>query len=250
MATAAILRARLEATLSSRIPAAFSLKFKQPPDLVGTGVAAVDALLDGGIPRGSITEICGETSTGKTSLALSVVSSMTQSGNVCAWVDANDTLLPESAAAAGIALKHLLWLRIKTQPPMMRLGQALKANDLLLQAGGFGAIVLDLSDVSPQQAIRIPLATWYRYRLSAEQARTALILLTPIPCAKSCSALAIRCEAASVIPCSTDGRTALFEQQQYILTYTRNRNEDVSLRQKKPSMRCSWSAETTWSMVR
>jgi len=66
--------------------------------------------------------------------------------------------------------------------PWLRLEQALKATDLLLQTGGFGAIVLDMSDLVPQHAGRIPLATWYRFRLAAEQARTSLIFLTQSPC--------------------------------------------------------------------
>src|SRR6185437_10744726 len=87
------------------------------------------------------------------------------------------------------------------------LEQALKATDLLLQAGGFGAIVLDMSDVLPQHAMRIPLATWYRFRLAAEQARTALIFLSDAPCTHSCATLALRCEPASVRPFSSNGET-------------------------------------------
>ena len=56
-----------------------------------------------------------------------------------------------------------------SEKPWSHLEQALKATDLLLQAGGFAVIVLDMSDVLPQQAMRIPLASWYRFRLAAEQ---------------------------------------------------------------------------------
>jgi hypothetical protein len=70
-------------------------------------------------------------------------------------VDVSDSLSPESAAAANIVLKRLLWLRMAAEfkqkvidKPWSRLEQALKATDLLLQAGGFAAIVLDLSDCS------------------------------------------------------------------------------------------------------
>src|SRR6202041_1148291 len=151
-------------------------------------------------------------STGKTSFALSVVAAITQSGAACAWVDVSDALSPESAAAANIVLKRLLWLRMSaerkqrvTDKPWSRLEQALKATDLLLQAGGFAAIVLDMSDVLPQHTQRIPLGTWYRFRLAAEQARTALIFLTQAPCAGSCAALALRCEPSSVTPFSNHG---------------------------------------------
>ena len=59
-----------------------------------------------------------------------------------------------------------------------RLDHALRATDLLLAAGGFRAIVLDMGDVPPEQARRVPLATWYRFRLQAEKSRTLLLLLT------------------------------------------------------------------------
>jgi hypothetical protein len=134
--------------------------------------------------------------------------------------------------------------------PWSRLEQALKATDLLLQAGGFAAIVLDMSDVLPQHTMRIPLATWYRFRLAAEQARTALIFLSQSPCASSCAALALRCEPASIQPFSANGETALFESQQYTLVRERNRNEISPFIHKKPSTRAEWRAEALWSRVR
>jgi hypothetical protein len=257
MSSAAAIRLQIETTLAKRVPAALTLKIRQAPELFSTGIDDVDTMLRGGIPRGSISEVAGTLSTGKTSFALSTVAAITQSGAACAWVDVNDALSPESAAAANIALKRLLWLRMSaerrqkvTDKPWSRLEQALKATELLLQAGGFAAIVLDMSDVLPQHATRIPLSTWYRYRLAAEQARTALLLLTQTPCANSCAALALRCEPAHVPPFSRDGETALFEGQRYVLVRERNRNEGFALQQKKPSMRAEWPAETLWSRVR
>jgi hypothetical protein len=257
MSSSAAIRLQIETTLANRVPAALTLKIKQAPELFVTGIAEVDAVLDGGIPRGGITEVAGAASTGKTSFGLSAIAAITQSGAACAWVDVSDTLSPESAAAAGVELKRLLWLRPSserkqklTDKPWPRLEQALKATDLLLQAGGFGAIVLDMSDVLPQHAMRTPLATWYRFRLAAEQARTALIFLSDAPCAHSCATLALRCEPASVRPFSSNGETALFEHQQYTLIRERNRNESSVFFQKKPSLRAAWHAETLWSRVR
>lgn len=257
MPSSAAIRLQIETTLANRAPAALTLKIKHAPELFATGIAEVDAVLDGGIPRGCITEIAGAASTGKTSFALSAIAAITQSGAACAWVDVSDALSPESAAAAGVELKRLLWLRTSaerkqkiTNKPWPRLEQALKATDLLLQAGGFGAIVLDMSDVFPQHTMRIPLATWYRFRLAAEQARTALIFLSQAPCAHSCAALALRCEPTSVRSFSSDGETALFEHQQYTLIRERNRNESAVFLQKKPSGRAMWHAETLWSRTR
>jgi hypothetical protein len=72
--------------------------------------------------------------------------------------------------------------------------QALRAMDLLMQAGGFGAIVLDLGSVAPEQVSRIPLATWFRYRAAAERTQTCVVLLTQYPCAKSSAELVLRME--------------------------------------------------------
>jgi hypothetical protein len=257
MASAATIRVQVEATLAQRVPAALTLKIKQSPELFPTGMAEVDALLGGGIPRGSITEASGATSTGKTSFALSAIAAITQAGNACAWVDVSDAFSPESAAAAGVELERLLWLRMSAErrqrvadKPWSRLEQALKATDLLLQTGGFGAIVLDMSDVLPQHTQRIPLGTWYRFRLAAEHARTALVFLTQSPCASSCASLALRCEPGVAVPFSSHGETPLFERQQYQLARERNRNEGSPFLQKKPAQRMNWPAETLWSRVR
>lgn len=257
MPSAAALRIQIEAKLAQRVPAALTLKIRQTPELFATGMAEVDAMLGGGIPRGSITEISGAASTGKTSFGLSAAAAITQLGNACAWVDVSDALSAESAAAAGVELKRLLWLRMPAErrqklndKPWSRLEQALKATDLLLQAGGFAAIVLDMSDVLPQHTMRIQLGTWYRFRLAAEQARTALILLTQSPCANSCTALALKCEPAQVTPFSRNGETPLFEGQQYQLARERNRNECSPYQQKRPVRSVSWPVETLWSRVR
>lgn len=257
MPSTATIRLEFETKLANRVRAALTLKIKQAPDLLTTGIVEVDALLNGGIPRGNITEVSGPASTGKTSFGLSTLAAITQSGAACAWVDVSDAFSPESAAAASVQLKRLLWLRMSaertqqiTDKPWSRLTQALTATDLLLQAGGFATIVLDMSDVLPQHAMRVPLGTWYRFRLAAEQARTALILLTQSPCASSCAALALRCEPTSSTPFSANGETALFERQQYTLVRERNRDEGSLVSFKKPSSRAEWCAETLWSRVR
>lgn len=149
--TPALLRARLEAALGDRFPAALGLAERPAPDLVSTGVPEIDALA-GGLPRGALTEICGPASSGRTSLLLSVLAEATGREEACALVDAGDAFDPCSAAAAGVDLARLLWVRCGNPP----LEQALKAADLLLQAGGFGLVALDLGDVPPALARRVP----------------------------------------------------------------------------------------------
>jgi hypothetical protein len=110
--------------------------------------------------------------------------------------------------------------------------------------------VLDMSDVLPEHARRIPLATWYRFRLAAEQARTSLIFLTQSHCTSSCASLALGCEPAETMPFSSNGETPLFERQLYQLVRERNSNEAAPFMQRKPAQRVSWPVETLWSRVR
>ena len=72
------------------------------------------------------------------------------------------------------------------------LEQALHATDLLLESGGFGLVVLDLSDLSPQQARRIPLTTWFRFRRAVENTSTVLLAIEQHPIAGSCSSLQLQ----------------------------------------------------------
>jgi RecA/RadA recombinase len=95
MGAAATICIEIEAKLANGVHASLTLKIKQPPELFSIGVTDVDTLLGGGIPRGSITEVSGMNSTGKTSFGLTAIASITQLGNACAWVDVSDALSPE-----------------------------------------------------------------------------------------------------------------------------------------------------------
>ncbi len=78
--------------------------------------------------------------------------------------------------------------------PWQRIDQALRITDLLLQAGGFQVIVLDMADIAAEHVSRIPLATWFRFRAAAQHAQSALLLLTQHPCTGSSSAMLLRTE--------------------------------------------------------
>src|ERR1700722_5562531 len=110
MCASAAIRLQVETALSRRVPAALTLKIKQPPELFSTGIEEADAVLGGGIPRGSITELSGAAATGKTSFALQSPAAITQCGGSCAWVEVGDPPSPESAAAGHVVMKRLLWL--------------------------------------------------------------------------------------------------------------------------------------------
>jgi hypothetical protein len=212
MTPATLLRRQIELTLESRFPAALTPVPRTVRETVPSGVAAVDALLEGGFPVGAISEVVGPESSGRTSLALATVAGRTRAGQVCAWVDAGDALDPESAASSGVLLAQLLWVRCEqtgvakagtgAQQTKRRatrldvLDQALRAADLLLQAGGFAAIVLDLGGIAVEDALRIPLATWFRFRQAADRARSCLLVLGRASYAQSSAATVLDCASA------------------------------------------------------
>src|SRR5216684_2668277 len=80
-------------------------------DVAATEAAALDARLGGGFPRGQLSEIVGPRSSGRTSLLLQMLAAATARGELVALVDALDMLDVESAAAAGVDLDRLLWVR-------------------------------------------------------------------------------------------------------------------------------------------
>jgi recombination protein RecA len=318
MPSAAAIREQIESVLAMRIPAALSVPPRSAPELLPTGIAEVDALLGGGLPLGGVTEIIGPECSGRSTLVLSVLAGITGQGAAAAYVDVSDALDPLSAAAMGVDLGRLLWVRaggseevprlsvtdkrpmeVRTcstqdekygrggshprtemrgiehaveklfQPkdnpenaeiPLVdysprcaeslrgrraarsqinrqnvdrqtlaehvtpekntvtgrspdpklrpfqksqrhsaakevwdRLDQGLRATDLLLNTGGFRAIVIDMGDVGPDQARRVPLASWYRFRLQTEKSQAILLLVTQAACASSCASVVLRC---------------------------------------------------------
>ena len=107
----AVLKREIEAKLASRIPAALSPQAQQAPRLMVSGIAEIDALLGGGLPIGGVTEFTGLPSSGRTSMAFSLLSGAA-SDSACAYIDVDNALDPKSAAAAGVNLRNLLWVRI------------------------------------------------------------------------------------------------------------------------------------------
>jgi recombination protein RecA len=109
------LRQEIESRLASRIPAALSPQAVQAPRLLPLGNEAVNQLLGGGLPIGGICEFTGPASAGRTSLALSFLSEASVD-SACAYIDVSDSLDARSAAAAGVRLENLLWVRFTGSP--------------------------------------------------------------------------------------------------------------------------------------
>src|SRR5271155_1679225 len=117
--------------LSAVVPAS-RLEVRPVPEMVSSGIPQLD-LLTGGLARGCLTEICGMASSGRTSVLLLALARATQRGEGCALVDASDAFDPASAAAAGMAMSRLLWVRCGEKYSSRRdwesqLGQMLKVT--------------------------------------------------------------------------------------------------------------------------
>lgn len=116
--SAAAVKKEIEARLASRIPAALSPVQTSTLRLHPSGTSELDRLLDGGFPLGSLCEITGPDCSGRTAIALSLLRSASQE-SACAYVDVSDCCSPHTAAAAGVALRNLLWVRFPagSEPP-------------------------------------------------------------------------------------------------------------------------------------
>jgi len=168
------------------------------PELVPSGISGIE------LPRGCLTEIIGPASSGRTSLLVSILAAATAREEVCALVDAEDSFDPVSAAAAGVCLPRLLWVRCSHNAE-----HALKAADLLIQGGGFGLVAMDLGDTPPHAAHRISLTSWFRLRRGVEHTPTVLVTVARQSNAKTCASLVLECARERVVWSGTRGTSQL-----------------------------------------
>jgi hypothetical protein len=138
---------------------------------LSTGFPDLDAALEGGIPRGGLTEVSAPTSAGATTLAYRLCLEVTRSA-LATWIDAPDALDPASTAASGIDLERLLWVR----PPDLR--AALAAAELVLSMGGFPLVLLDVGSgtAGSSRSLASP-HVWLRLTRAAAGSRSALLVL-------------------------------------------------------------------------
>jgi hypothetical protein len=177
-ASSILLREQIQSALGSRCQAVFLTEKKTAEESLPSVV--------GEIPLGALTEIVGPASSGRTSLLYSMLATMSSRQEFCALLDAEDIFDPERAAAAGVRLSQVLWVRCGGN-----VEHALKAADMLVQAGGFGLVAIDLGNTPAKIVRRIPLPAWFRLRYAVENTRSALIVVAQKIHAHSCSALKI-----------------------------------------------------------
>lgn len=218
----AALRARkLDRTLTTALPLE-RVETRAAP----TDVASLDRCLRGGLPRGQLSEIAGPQSSGRTTLLLQVIAAATRRGEMAALVDTFDRVDVSSAVSADVELDRLLWIRGHdiSRPQGSGLGtqgclrpqtwpspeagglspgalfdrtidRALKALNLVLQAGGFGVVAIDLADAPLGALNRIPFTTWLRIQRVIEGSDTVCVIVGPQPLARSAGGLTISLRA-------------------------------------------------------
>src|SRR5216110_3438768 len=190
---------KLDRTLTSAVPPL------DPHDefaVAASGLTALDARLGGGFPRGQLSELVGPRSSGRTSLLLQLMAAATARGELVALVDALDMFDVESAAAAGVDLARLLWIRghVVPNPGMCRdlnqraMEQAVKALTLVLQAGNFGLVIFDAAEAPADAWRRLPFTTWLRLQRMVEGRPTICVLVGNEPMARSAAGLTVKLE--------------------------------------------------------
>ena len=167
------------------------------------GSPALDALTGGGLPRGRIVELTGPRGSGRMSAVLAMTAAVQATGELVALVDVADALDPRSAVRAGVVLPRLLWIRPTS------LLDGLRATDWILDAGGFGLVVLYAGGVRHPSAVRSGAeggwrkadgvrgeAPWIRLARRAERAKSALVVVGDRPQVGTVAAVALAGERA------------------------------------------------------
>ncbi len=149
-----------------------------------TTFPALDELLGGGLPRGKLVEMIGARSSGRFSAVLAALAAATTAGEAAALVDLGDGLDPQAAAALGLDLRRLLWLRPAT------LKQALAGAEMVL-GGGFPLVVLDLGS-PPVRGGRGVEAGWLRLARAAQTQRAALLVASPYRATGTAAAMVLQ----------------------------------------------------------
>jgi hypothetical protein len=193
---------------------------------LATSVPALDEVLGGGLPRGAMVELVGRGSCGRLSALLATLQQMTSTGEAAALVDQGSQLDPQFAAAAGIDLELLLWLRPE------RLDDSLAAAEMLVDTG-FSLVALDLG--LPPVLGRPPLAAWLRLARGAAEHNSVVLVGSPYRLS-GCAAAAVlssgwgrgRWSGAAGGLRLLDGLTSRLELDKSVSSRTRSNRHAVS----------------------
>lgn len=158
-----------------------------------TGAAQWNVILGQGFRKGSVGEIVGSPSSGRTALALALVAQASRE-DLVAWVDPLDRFSPQAAFHAGIDFRNFVWLR--GDPARERaLADAIGAAHALAAASLFDIVVLDFADVPERLLKALPTAWNVRLLRAFESTETACVVLTRAHWGASPRGLSIRLRA-------------------------------------------------------
>lgn len=120
-----------------------------PVEVIPTGALSLDIALGvGGVPRGRIIEVFGHEGTGKTTLALHIVSEAQKMGGIAAFIDVEHALDTSYARNIGVNLENLLI----SQPDAGE--QALEIVETLIRSGAIDVVVIDsVAALTPQAEV-------------------------------------------------------------------------------------------------
>jgi hypothetical protein len=230
---------KLDRTLTTALPPLEQF------DAASLDVGAIDVCLGGGLPRGQVSELAAAStpgaagrvrSAGRTTLLLQTIAAATRRGELAALVDTCDALDVASAIAAGIDLDRLLWIRGtavagSTATADRLVDRALKALSLVLQAGGFGVVAIDLIDIPLPALKRLPFTTWLRVQRMVEGRETACLLVVPEPLARSAGGLTLTLTGQPTWAGTTDRsrRLARLDMQVGVISPRRRVSGDVDV---------------------
>jgi len=176
---------------------------------VPTGMPELDTRLEGGLPRGHLSEVIGPRSSGRLAILVSALAGATSRGEAVALIDPLDMFDPMTASASGVDFQRMLWIRgescsssrvsLSSEYGTLQksLDRAIKALNIVLQAGGFGLVVLDLGEVAAQTIKRLPYTTWLRLHRVIEGSETACVLIGSEPIARSSGGVTVQLTSGS-----------------------------------------------------
>jgi hypothetical protein len=138
---------------------------------LATGLSFLDQAIDGGLPKGAITELISpQISAGSASLIHALLEAAHRDRYFVALIDGRDSFDP--CALDNCALRHLLWVRCT------RALDAIKATDLLLRDGNFPLVIVDLVLNPAEELRKIPQTSWYRLQRLVEASPAACLVLS------------------------------------------------------------------------
>ena len=158
-----------------------------------TGLAYWNFILGQGFRKGSVGEIVGSASSGRTALALALAAQVSRE-DLVAWIDPLDRFSPQAAFHAGVEFRNFVWLRGKSGKERL-LADAIGAAHALAAASLFDVVVLDFADLPERLLKALPTAWNVRLLHAFESTETACVVLTRSHWGASPRGLSIRLRA-------------------------------------------------------